>query len=303
VRRRNGTVFPAKLALNAVPRADGSHYVIGLIDDVTAEEIATKQRLELLAEAAQARSDAEAANRAKDTFFASLSHELRSPLNACVMWLDVLALGPHPDKVPKAVEAIRRNLGRQTRLVNDLIDAAKISSGGIEVHLEPLDLTALLKRNVDTWQLLAIAKQLSFEHQLEPTAARVQADSDRLLQVLNNLIENAVDNTPAGGHVTLTLRNAGDVCLIEVEDTGVGLSADDAASLFTPFWRSPGNTHSHKGLGLGLAIAHHLVTKHGGTLAAASDGLGAGTVFTVSLPLRTERSDDRHSDAIASTAS
>jgi PAS domain S-box-containing protein len=303
VRRRNGTVFPAKLALNAVPRADGSHYVIGLIDDVTAEELATKQRLELLAEAAQARSAAEAANRAKDTFFASLSHELRSPLNACVMWLDVLALGPQADKIPKAVEAIRRNLARQTRLVNDLIDAAKISSGGIEVHVEPLDLTALLKRHVDTWQLLAIAKQLSFEYELEPTTARVQADGDRLLQVLNNLIENAIDNTPAGGRVSLKQRNAGDVCLVEVADTGVGLSAEDAANLFTPFWRAPGSTRSHKGLGLGLAIAHHLVTEHGGSLAATSDGPGAGTVFTVSLPLQTDRGDNLHSDAIASTAS
>jgi signal transduction histidine kinase len=144
---------------------------------------------------------------------------------------------------------------------------------------------------------------LGFEHRLEPTTTPVQADSDRLLQVLNNLIENAIDNTPPGGRIALRLRNAGDVCVLEVEDTGVGLSPEDAANLFTPFWRAPGTTRSHKGLGLGLAIAHHLVGEHGGSLAAASDGPGQGTVFTVSLPLRTESGDDRQSAAVASTAS
>lgn len=292
VRRRNGTVFSAKLALRSVPGDDGSRYYVGVIEDVTAEELAAKQRLELLAEAAQARSDAEAANRAKDTFFASLSHELRSPLNACVMWLDVLALGPEPDKVTKGVEAIRRNLGRQTRLVNDLIDAAKISSGGIEVHLEPIDLIALLEPNVDTWQLLAASKQLSFRHQFDVAVAYVDADSDRILQVLNNLVENAINNTPAGGRVEVRLHDAADASLVEVEDTGIGLSPEEAAHVFTPFWRAPG-TRTHKGLGLGLAISHHLVTKHGGTLTAASPGPGAGAVFTITLP-RAAAHERRH---------
>ena len=108
-----------------------------MLEDVTADQLAAMARLQLLAEASQARKDAESANQVKDVFFATITHELRSPLNACTMWLDVLALGPLSDKSTKAVHAIKRNLKIQTRLVNDLIDAAKISSGGIEIHREP----------------------------------------------------------------------------------------------------------------------------------------------------------------------
>ena len=213
----------------------------------------------------------------------SLSHDLRSPLNACVMWLDVLALAPQPDKLTQAVDAIRRNLARQTRLVNDLNDAAKISSGGLEVRLEPVDLVALLKRHIDTWQLLAIGRQLTLQHRIEPAAAHIEADPNRLSQALNQLLENAVASTPAGGRVELRVRSSSDACIVEIEDTGVGLSAEDAANLATPLWRSPGNLKTRPGLGLGLAVAHHLMHQQGGTLTAASRSSGA--LFTLTLPL------------------
>jgi signal transduction histidine kinase len=199
------------------------------------------------------------------------------------MWLDVLALAPQPDKLTKAVDAIKRNLARQTRLVNDLNEAAKISSGGLEVKPTTIDLIPLISSNLDAWQLLAIGKQLSFHQAIEPGSAIVDADPERLLQALNHLIDNAVSSTPAGGRIELSVRRDDGICVVEVADTGMALSAEDAANLFVPLWRAPASAKTRPGIGLGLAIAHHLIAKHGGTLTATSDGPGAR--FTLTLPL------------------
>ena len=121
LRRRDGALTPAKLELRAAPRGDGGHSWIGLLEAVKADKTATERQGDTPAAGGPG-------NRATDAFLSSLSHDLRSPLNACVMWLDVLALAPQPDKLTQAVDAIRRNLARQTRLVNDLNDAAKISA-------------------------------------------------------------------------------------------------------------------------------------------------------------------------------
>jgi signal transduction histidine kinase len=217
-------------------------------------------------------------------FFASITHELRSPLNACTMWLDVLALGPLSDKSAKAVDAIKRNLRLQTRLVNDLIDAAKISSGGIEIHREPCELEKLVAANIETWRLLAAAKNVRFSARLPERRHVLDVDSERLTQVLNNLLENAFSHTPAGGHVELRVQEDGGEIAIEVEDTGTGLSAEDLERVFTPFWRADSTKSSHKGLGLGLAIAENLIKGHQGTLRVRSGGLGMGCVFTIRLP-------------------
>ena len=225
-----------------------------------------------------------AAGGATDAFLSWLIHELRSPLNACVMWLDVLALAPQPDKLTKAVEALKRNLARQTKLVNDLNDAARAASrSGLEVGLGPLDLVALLNRSIDAWQAAALGKQITFDHRIEATAAPLQGDSERLVQALNHLIENAVNSTPTGGRLELRARRLDDTCVVEIEDTGGLLSAEDAAHLFEPLWRSHASTKSRSGLGLGLAVAHHIVSKHGGTLTATNGS--AGAVFTLTFPL------------------
>jgi signal transduction histidine kinase len=199
------------------------------------------------------------------------------------MWLDVLALAPQPDKLTKAVEAIKRQLARQTRLVNDLNDAAKISAGGLEVRPEPLDLVALVRSHVDAWQLLAIGKQLSFHYTVGPSSARVNADPARLLQALNHLLDNAVTSTPSGGKIELHVRSGPGVCIVAVEDTGTSLSAEDAANLFVPLWRAPASAKARPGIGLGLAVAHHLIASHGGTLTASSNVAGAR--LTLTLPL------------------
>jgi signal transduction histidine kinase len=281
VRRRDGSTLAARLDLRSVPRSDGGRYLVGLLAAPAAGEPQAERAPDARLEPVPA--SAEAAGGAKDAFLSSLSHDLRSPLNACVMWLDVLALAPQPDKVAKAVDAIKRNLARQTRLVNDLNDAAKISAGGLEVRPQPVDLVALLNRHLDAWQLLAIGKQLSFHPSIEPSSATMQADPERLLQALNHLIENAVTSTPSGGRIELRVRDGRGVCIVEVEDTGMSLSPEDAANLFVPLWRAPASAKARPGIGLGLAVAHHLIAKHGGTMIATSDGPGAR--FTLTLPL------------------
>jgi signal transduction histidine kinase len=294
LRRRDGRTVTAELELLSVPRSNGGRYWIGLLAVAPAErrtERAPESRREPLL------PGPDLGGAGKDAFLASLSHDLRSPLNACVMWLDVLALAPQPDKLTKAVEAIKRNLARQTRLVNDLNDAAKISSGGLEVRLGPLDLVALVNANLDAWQLLAIGKQLSFHSSIEPESANVTADSERLLQALNHLVENGVASTPAGGRLDLRVRSAQGACIVEIEDTGTALSAEDAANLFVPLWRAPASAKARPGIGLGLAVAHHLIVKHGGTLTATSGGSGAR--FTVALPLLASAGDPA-TDTLAS---
>jgi len=283
-KRRDGTTFSARLSVGVVPGGDKARHIVGVIEDVTEEQLAAMARLQTLADASQARNEAETANRAKELFFASITHELRSPLNACLMWLDVLSLGPVSDKSAKAIDTIKRNLKIQARLVNDLIDATNISSGGIEIRREPQELERLIENNVETWQLMASTRGVRFEYKPGPQRHVVDLDSERFTQVLTNLVENALGNTPGGGRVSLSVRDDAEAVAIDIEDTGPGLDAEDLPHVFTPFWRAGTTSRSHKGLGLGLAIAEHLVAGHGGSLRARSDGLGKGCVFTVVLP-------------------
>lgn len=275
IRRRDGTTFPAKLELRAIARDGGGRYLLGTIEDVTPGERAVDRRT--------SGSEVEGGGRATSAFLSWLTHELRSPLNACVMWLDVLALGPPSDKLPKAVEAIKRGLARQARLVNDLNDAAKVAAGGFEMRFERLDLVALVASEVDAWQLLALGKQLRFHHRIELTAASVDGDAQRLSQALSHLLESSINSTPADGRVDLRVYGSDGVCIVEVEDTGAALSVEDAALLFVPLERASTSAKTRSGLGLGLAVAHYIVTRHGGSLVAFSEL--ASTRFVLTLPL------------------
>jgi signal transduction histidine kinase len=229
----------------------------------------------------------------RTAFLSWLNHELRSPLNACSMWLDVLALAPQPDKLAKAVDAIKRNLTRQARLANDLSDAAKVAGDGIELRMTSFDFVELIKRSLDTWQPLALAKSLALESRIDVPLALVEGDAERLAQALGHVMENAIGSTPSGGRVGLRVREIDGRCHVEVEDEGVAVSIEDAANLPTPLWRSPNSAKTRAGLGLGLAVAHHIFTKHGGSLGVSSSAVGAR--FELTLPLA---ADGRHADAI-----
>lgn len=222
----------------------------------------------------------------RTAFLSWLNHELRSPLNACSMWLDVLALAPQPDKLAKAVDAIKRNLTRQTRLVNDLSDAAKVTTDGIDLRMTSFDFVELVKRGLDTWQALALAKSLALESRIDVPLALVDGDAERLAQALGHVMESAIGSTPSGGHIGLRVRAIDGRCHVQVEDGGAVVSAEDAANLPTPLWRSPNSAKTRAGLGLGLAVAYHIFTKHGGSLEVSNGAVGAR--FDLTLPLATD---------------
>jgi len=278
VRRRDGSTFPVTLEVRSVQRS-GARHLVGLFVNAEAGEHSADR-------AAAGPSDA-AANRTpkydKQAFFSWLSHELRSPLNACVMWLDVLALSPQPDKLTKAVDAIKRNLARQAKLISEVSDAAKLASGDLTLHLEPVDVVALVTGELESWRALAGGKQIEFHYHSELATAPLAGDPARLAHALRQLVESALGSTPAGGRVELSVRAANGGCAVEVTDTGGALSADDAAHLGVPLWRAPTALRARSGLGLGLAVAHHVAAKHGGSLTAVAAASGARFVMTLPL--------------------
>jgi signal transduction histidine kinase len=234
----------------------------------------------------KARADAEAANREKDIFLAIVSHELRTPLNAILGWSHILAKTPKDVEQARAIEVIHRNAQTQAKLINDLLDAARIINGKLQLDLRPLNLATLLQEVVTAMQPAAEAKQIRIETGLEPAAGVCLADPDRLRQVLNNLLSNAIKFTPEGGLIRAEMTQRGDEAQISVSDTGKGISPEFLPFVFERFRQRDRADGRAGGLGLGLAIVRQLVELHGGSIRAASQGEGRGTTFTIRLPLK-----------------
>src|SRR5499433_3972964 len=233
-----------------------------------------------------ARREAEAANRAKDDFLAVLSHELRTPLNAMFGWVRMLRTG-HLDGAAAAhgLEVIERNVTQQSRLISDLLDASRIVLGRLELSLQAVDFPALVASVVESIRPSAEIRGISLKSELDPDASPVNGDPDRLRQVVENILGNAIKFTPPNGSVTIRLAGDGDVCLT-VSDTGRGIDGELLPHIFERFKQSDSpSPRSHAGLGLGLAIVRHLVELHGGRVRAESEGVGQGASFTVVLPI------------------
>jgi len=233
-----------------------------------------------------ARREAEAANRAKDDFLAVLSHELRTPLNAMFGWVRMLRSG-HLDGAAAAhgLEVIERNVTQQSRLISDLLDASRIVFGRLELSLQAVDFPALVASVVESIRPSAEIRGISLKSELDPDASPVNGDPDRLRQVVENILGNAIKFTPPNGSVTVRLARDGAVCLT-VSDTGRGIDGELLPHIFERFKQSDSpSPRSHAGLGLGLAIVRHLVELHGGRVRAESEGVGQGATFTVVLPI------------------
>jgi signal transduction histidine kinase/CheY-like chemotaxis protein len=227
------------------------------------------------------------ANRLKDEFLATLSHELRTPLNAIVGWVHLLRRGQLPAEEAKhALERIDRNAHAQARLVQDLLDVSRITSGKLLLDIREMDLATVALNAIDACRPAADARQVELVTEFGGTFQTV-GDPDRLQQVLWNLITNAVRFTPAHGSVTVSIERADDIDIIDVRDTGAGIEPQFIPFMFEPFRQADAaSTRSHGGLGLGLTIVHRLVEMHGGTVSVASDGAGKGATLTVKLPVR-----------------
>jgi signal transduction histidine kinase/CheY-like chemotaxis protein len=233
-----------------------------------------------------ARQEAETANRAKDDFLAVLSHELRTPLNATFGWVRMLRSGRlDAGATARALEVIERNVNQQARLISDLLDASRIVFGRLDLSLQSVDFPALVAGVVESVRPSADAKSITLKADLDPDAGPVHGDPDRLRQVVENILGNAIKFTPQNGAVNVQLVRDIDARLI-VSDTGRGIDTELLPHIFERFKQSDGtSTRAHAGLGLGLAIVRHLVELHGGRVRAESAGAGQGATFTVVLPI------------------
>jgi PAS domain S-box-containing protein len=240
----------------------------------------------LLERESSARAAAEESNRLKDEFLATVSHELRTPLTAILGWSRMLEAGSIADPMAsRALETIRRNAKAQSQIIDDILDVSRIITGKLYLDLHPLELAPVIEAAVNVVRPTAEAKGIQILIQLEPKSMVVTGDSNRLQQVVWNLLSNAIKFTPSGGSVCLSTAEVGSQIEIRVTDTGQGISRDFLPFVFDRFRQADStSTRQHGGLGLGLAIARHLVEIHGGTIKAESLGDGKGATFSVRLP-------------------
>lgn len=264
------------------------------------ERQAAERSLRLQAEAA--RAEAEAANAAKDRFLAMLSHELRTPLSPVLHTVSLLE--DRPDCSPllrESLEMIRRNVQLEARLIDDLLDLARIRNGKLKLQLEATDAHEVLRRALEICEANIAERNLSIETHLDAIQTTLRADAARLQQVFWNLISNAVKFTPEGGTITVaTSDDANGTLHVEISDTGAGIAEDKVDQVFNAFEQA--NPRGSAGLGLGLAICKALTEFHGGTISVRSAGIGKGSTFVVNLPVvavaPTARRQERTKEAV-----
>ena len=259
---------------------------IGTVLDITERKELEVEQERLRQQERRAREMAEQANRLKDEFLAAVSHELRTPLSGILGWVDLLGRGQlDSTKAAQAIASIERSARALTAHIDDLLDTSRIISGKLHCRLQPVYLTPLIMTALDAIRPMAEGKSVRLLTDLDPEPACIQADPDRLRQVLDNLLSNAVKFTPSDGIVSLALKSDGSMVSITVTDTGRGISAEFMPYVFDRFRQEDGSRSDRQaGLGLGLAITHRLVELHGGTIRASSMGVGKGATFEVKLP-------------------
>lgn len=266
---------------NAHPlrRPDGEIYAaLVTMKDVT-EEVRSRHDLEA------AREAAEEANHLKDQFLAALSHELRTPLQPILGWTEVLRRhGNHDAITTQALEAIRRNIRQQVRLVDDLLDLSRIVHGKLALRYETFDLREQVRTAAEPFEEAAALKRVRLTLSLPTEPVLMWGDGTRVQQIATNLISNAVKFTPAGGAITVQLVASAEEAILEVEDSGEGIAPDDLAVIFEAF-RQAGGSRRRGGLGIGLDLVRRLTELHGGAVEAFSEGTGYGARFSVTLPL------------------
>jgi PAS domain S-box-containing protein len=309
--RKDGSKFWANVVITALRDADGRLQGFAKVTrDLTAQqrskalEADNMRREELLEAERSARIEAQRASRIKDEFLATLSHELRTPLNAILGWTQVLKAQrpPQRDYLERAMETIERNARAQVRLIDELLDLSRIVQGRVRLDVQRVTLPDVIDAACESIQPAAHAKRIRLEKIVDPLAGLVSGDPARLQQVLWNLLTNAIKFTPKGGRVQVVLQRVNSHIELSVNDTGIGIAPDFLPYVFDRFSQKESVAgRSHGGLGLGLAIAKHLVELHGGSIRAKSPGEGNGATFIVDLPLAIVRVEDERIDRIHPT--
>jgi len=285
--RKDGSRFWANVVIAAVHDATGE---LRGFSKVTRDMTDHRQALErdrLLIREQAAREEAENANKAKDQFLAVLSHELRTPSNTIVGWAYLLKNGLLDEQAARnACESIERSSKVQMRLIEDLLDVSRMLAGKLSVEKIPLDLSAVVETAVDAVQFSVQEKHIDLQVHRWPTSLCVEGDAVRLEQVICNLLHNAIKFTPAKGKIVLQMAKDGDKAEIKISDNGSGILPPMLPHIFEHFQQADSSaTRRHGGLGLGLAIVHHIVQAHDGTVVAQSEGEDRGATFIVQLPL------------------
>ena len=258
------------------------------VEQLNGQLLEANERLVVATVQAQtAEEHAEHANRLKDDFLATVSHELRTPLNAVLGWARMLKEKQlTTEREGLAVETIERNATSLAHIIDDLLDVSRIIAGTLHLTPQLIDLVAVTHTTFQAVKPLAVKRQIDLRFSPEPGAtAMVSGDAARLQQVIWNLLGNAVKFTPEGGRVDVSVEPAGASVELNIVDTGQGIDPEFLPHVFERFRQAEGTpSRRHGGLGLGLAIVRQLVELHGGTVHAASAGVGRGATFTVRLP-------------------
>jgi hypothetical protein len=259
---------------------------VTVIDDVS-ERVASEYELRRQIEAQEvAKNAAETALRVKDEFLATLSHEIRTPLNAVLGWARIVTERElEPPLLSRALHSIFRNATVQARMIDDLLDTARIMAGKLRLQMQPVDLVAVTIAAMDVLAPVLEAKRIELKRRMDPNVGRVLGDPDRLQQIIWNLLSNAAKFTDPGGTIEIGLDQLHGQARITVTDTGKGIAPEFLPFIFERFRQADASSSRREGgLGLGLALVRTLVELHGGAVRASSPGPGQGATFVVEFP-------------------
>jgi signal transduction histidine kinase len=269
--------------------------VIRTFRDVTPRKRLEGERHALLLRERDAREAADAASRTKDEFLATLSHELRTPATAILGWTRLLKGGRLDDAgEQKALDALDRSARAQAAMLNDIIDVSRVVRGTLRLDVRRTQVADVVREALETIEPAAHAKRIEIRCDLDADLPIIDADPDRLRQILWNLMANAVKFTPDEGWIEIRALHTHETIQLSVTDSGIGIAPEFLPFVFDRFrQQDTSDTRRHSGLGLGLSIVRHLVEAHGGTIVAASDGTGKGARFVVTMPaVRRQRDTD-----------
>ena len=306
--RKDGTRFWANVVITAVHDDSGTLRGFAKVTrDITSRREAEETRrayyeqreARLRAEDEKHRAEAsyraaQEANRSKDEFLMTLSHELRTPMTAILGWARMLPMmSPTDPMFPEAIRSIGRSANLQAKLIDDVLDVSRIVSGKLRLSVETMDVAPVLQAAMEAVRPSANARSISLVMNVTPDLGAATVDATRLQQIVWNLLSNAVKFTPPGGRVELSASRTSSHIQIAVTDTGEGIDPLFVPYVFEPFRQAEtASTRSHGGLGLGLSIVRYLAEAHGGRVAAESAGRGKGARFTVTLPIRAVKTEE-----------
>ena len=272
--------------------------MMGLVRRVTDKKLANEELSKVYDREKKARGEAEEANRAKDFFLAVVSHELRSPLNAILGWSKILLTKELDDATRRnALETIEKSARAQAKLIDDLVDSARVSSGKLRLELRSVNLYEIIKTVYFAQRPTAEARKINLEFNADQEKIQVFGDSIRLQQIFTNVLSNALKFTAENGSIKINVRSGAATVEVSVEDTGQGISPETLPNIFQQFQQGDNKTpRTQSGLGLGLSIVKILAEKHNGAIEASSAGIGHGSTFTVTLPLCGSEVGDSEAD-------